>query len=641
MLSKPEQKLQPIDWLRRVIRREAVRGRHAILHGNIRDRFLIGEELMTLQEALHGALTHFGYDLVVDYNVADGLKPHGEAVDDLPKLLENIRNARAAARQRQQPAAANPSESQAAINTLRSVLPSPRAAGVTETLRDIAGLLAQSERTVACVVEAADRLVAGALHTLSEDGQVQLAILEGALEDAAYVTQPEGGIRRNLMILLVEDLSQLAGFLYTRSNPHVVPIAVGLPDTPTRTAVLRRSFSEVSGHLDEHEERAVVELGRMSDGMPLWDVAALSYTARDLQIPLTETNKLLARHRYGDIRNPWVDLMTDPSRVREIRQALGRMVFGQDRAVDAVARVVERSVAGLGFESDPLTKTRRPRGAVLFVGPTGVGKTELAKALAAWLFGTEASLAVFDMSEYQERHAVHRLIGAPPSYVGHEAGGALTNRVRAQPFSVLLFDEIDKAADEVFDVFLQILAEGRLTDGQGQTANFADSVVIFTSNEGARDRPAVQGDDSEARDTLSAHYRDAVKRRFRPEFIGRVGEGNIISFNGLAHEARHSIAEKTLSRLAHNLREVRSLDVHFADSVIQGLVETSRSATDEYGGRAIEDAVGDLVIAPLSTWLISGASDPMTSDHLTFDVDLREPARIDVRWQPDRASSSP
>ena len=231
-------------------------------------------------------------------------------------------------------------------------------------------------------------------------------------------------------------------------------------------------------------------------------------------------------------------------RLMRLEQELHARIVGQDEAVQAVSEAVRRSRAGLG---DP----NRPVGSFLFLGPTGVGKTELARALAEALFGDEDLMVRFDMSEFQERHTVSRLVGAPPGYVGYEEAGQLTEQMRRRPYSVLLFDEIEKAHPDVFNILLQILDDGRLTDAQGRTVDFKHAVVIMTSNIGA-DRIqqfARQGGDF---DELKEELMELLRANFRPEFINRIDE--IIVFRALSEEQLLDITKLLLDRLNRRLR---------------------------------------------------------------------------------------
>ena len=222
---------------------------------------------------------------------------------------------------------------------------------------------------------------------------------------------------------------------------------------------------------------------------------------------------------------------------------IGKRVVGQKEAVDKVVDAILRSRAGL---SDP----NRPYGSFLFLGPTGVGKTELTKALAEFLFDTEDAMIRIDMSEFMEKHSVARLIGAPPGYVGYEEGGYLTEAVRRKPYSVILLDEVEKAHPDVFNILLQALDDGRMTDGQGRTVDFKNTVIIMTSNLGSQEIMNRQGEDPEV---VKEAVMDEVKKHFRPEFINRIDE--IVVFNALDQKAIREIARIQIRKLAKRMEQ--------------------------------------------------------------------------------------
>ena len=261
----------------------------------------------------------------------------------------------------------------------------------------------------------------------------------------------------------------------------------------------------------------------------------------------------------------------EQSKLMNIEDELRKRVVGQDHALGVIARAIRRSRAGL---SDP----RRPMGSFMFLGPTGVGKTEVAKALAEYLFNDDAAMTRIDMSEYMEPHSVSRLIGSPPGYVGYEQGGVLTESVRRRPYQVLLFDEIEKANPDVFNVFLQILDDGRLTDGQGHVVNFTNTIIIMTSN-----LPDM----------------DAVKKNFRPEFVNRIDE--IVFFNPLGKDVMAGIVKIQLRGLERRLNE-RRIELNITDKAIKWLGDNGYDAV--FGARplkrlivsAVEDKIADLIL---------------------------------------------
>jgi ATP-dependent Clp protease ATP-binding subunit ClpB len=275
-------------------------------------------------------------------------------------------------------------------------------------------------------------------------------------------------------------------------------------------------------------------------------------------------------------------------------EELHRRVIGQDEAVTAVAEAVIRARSGL---SDP----NRPIGSFIFLGPTGVGKTELARALAAYLFDDERAMVRIDMSEYGEKHSVARLIGAPPGYVGYEEGGQLTEAVRRRPFSVVLFDEIEKAAPEIFNVFLQILDDGRLTDGQGRTVDFKNTILIMTSNIGSQRILDYHGAGGADYAVMRATLLDELRRHFRPEFLNRVDE--IVVFQALSEEQLSKIVEIQIGRLRQRLTD-RRITLELSESARRHLVKVGYDPV--YGARPLKRAIQKEVETPLGRRILAG-----------------------------------
>lgn len=295
-----------------------------------------------------------------------------------------------------------------------------------------------------------------------------------------------------------------------------------------------------------------------------------------------------------------------------MEEKLHERVIGQDEAVEAVANAVRRSRAGL---SDP----NRPSGSFLFLGPTGVGKTELTKSLANFLFDSEDAIVRIDMSEYMEKHSVSRLVGAPPGYVGYEEGGALTEAVRRKPYSVILFDEVEKAHPDVFNILLQVLDDGRLTDSQGRVVDFKNTVIIMTSNLGSHKIQEMVG---ESYDDIKAEVMDSVGQHFRPEFVNRIDE--IVVFHPLGMSQMAGIADIQLDRLRQRLQE-RELDIELSADAMNKLVAVGYDPV--YGARPLKRAIQQEIENPLSLKLLSGdfvagdiiKVDVGADDKLTFD----------------------
>ena len=273
---------------------------------------------------------------------------------------------------------------------------------------------------------------------------------------------------------------------------------------------------------------------------------------------------------------------------------LHQRVVGQDEAVHAVADAIRRSRAGL---SDP----NRPNGSFLFLGPTGVGKTELCKALAAFLFDSTDAMVRIDMSEYMEKHSVSRLIGAPPGYVGYEEGGALTEAVRRRPYSVILLDEVEKAHPDVFNVLLQVLDDGRLTDGQGRTVNFRNTVIVMTSNLGSHAIQDLSGDSEEEYTQMKASVMGVVQAHFRPEFINRLDE--IVVFRSLDKSQIRQIAGIQIEHVAQRLAE-RQLKLEVSESALDLLGDIGFDPV--YGARPLKRAIQQQLENPLARKLLAG-----------------------------------
>jgi ATP-dependent Clp protease ATP-binding subunit ClpB len=289
-----------------------------------------------------------------------------------------------------------------------------------------------------------------------------------------------------------------------------------------------------------------------------------------------------------------VDKMLEGEKAKLLRMEdeLAKRVVGQREAVAAVSTAVRRARAGL---QDP----NRPIGSFLFLGPTGVGKTELTKALAAYLFDDETAMVRMDMSEYMEKHSVARLIGAPPGYVGYDEGGALTEAVRRRPYQVILFDEIEKAHPDVFNVLLQVLDDGRLTDGQGRTVDFRNTLIVMTSNLGAEYLVAQpEGEDTEAvRDEVMA----VVRAAFRPEFLNRIDE--VLLFHRLRREQMAAIVDIQIARLQRLLEE-RKITLDLDAAARTWLAE--KGYDPAYGARPLKRVIQKTVQDPLAEAILAG-----------------------------------
>ncbi|MEP0002214.1 ATP-dependent chaperone ClpB [Marinobacter sp.] len=353
--------------------------------------------------------------------------------------------------------------------------------------------------------------------------------------------------------------------------------------------------------IDLENARRAGDLGRMSE-LQYGQIPELERQL-DMASQAEMMEMKLLRNRVTDeeiaeVVSKWtgipVSKMLEGERDKLMRmeEALHGRVIGQDEAVEAVSNAVRRSRAGL---SDP----HRPNGSFLFLGPTGVGKTELCKALASFLFDTEEAMVRIDMSEFMEKHSVARLIGAPPGYVGYEEGGYLTEAVRRRPYSVLLLDEVEKAHPDVFNILLQVLEDGRLTDGQGRTVDFRNTVIVMTSNLGSDIIQQKAGEENY--EAMKKDVMDVVGTHFRPEFINRVDE--VVVFHPLAESQIQGIARIQINALGKRLKE-QDMSLLLDDAAMELLAEVGYDPV--YGARPLKRAIQRMIENPLAQRLLQG-----------------------------------
>ena len=400
-----------------------------------------------------------------------------------------------------------------------------------------------------------------------------------------------------------------------------------LDDLEAQLAELEKEFSDLeeiwkaekaamqgTTHLKEELERARLEfetahrandLARMSE-LQYGRIPELEKQLEDaLQDEDQETTLLrnkVTEEEVAEIVSKWTGIPVskmlegEKEKLLQMESVMQKRVVGQDEAVTAVANAIRRSRAGL---SDP----KRPIGSFLFLGPTGVGKTELTKALADYLFDTEDAMVRLDMSEFMEKHSVARLIGAPPGYVGYEEGGYLTEAVRRRPYSVILLDEIEKAHPDVFNVLLQVLDDGRLTDGQGRTVDFRNTVIIMTSNLGSQMILEMSGEENY--DAMKSAIMEVVGNHFRPEFINRVDD--VVVFHPLGRDHIRKIVDIQLSYLHERLAE-RDLRIHLSDEALDKLADAGFDPV--YGARPLKRAIQQQIENPLANDILAGKFKP-------------------------------
>ena len=384
-----------------------------------------------------------------------------------------------------------------------------------------------------------------------------------------------------------------------------------------------------TAHIKEDLERAKIEFDTAHRANDLARMSELQYgripelekqLAQAMQAETAETTLLrnnVTEDEVAEIVSMWTGIPVskmlegEKEKLLQMESVVQQRVVGQDEAVTVVANAIRRSRAGL---SDP----RRPIGSFLFLGPTGVGKTELSKALADFLFDTDEAMVRLDMSEFMEKHSVARLIGAPPGYVGYEEGGYLTEAVRRRPYSVILLDEIEKAHPDVFNVLLQVLDDGRLTDGQGRTVDFRNSVIVMTSNLGSQLIQEMAGEENY--EAMKSSVMEVVGGHFRPEFINRIDD--VVVFHPLGREHIRKIVDIQLGYLHARLAE-REISIHLSDDARDKLAAAGFDPV--YGARPLKRAIQQQVENPLAQEILQGKFKPgdvievgVTDDKMDF-----------------------
>ena len=442
----------------------------------------------------------------------------------------------------------------------------------------------------------------------------------------------ENGVLKNIVVMIVNKVNDIPAWFYL-DNPNVKTITIGTPSKEEREALIKGEnfasffsadiydedivyYNEHPDELDKVQDKFV----GLTEGFSFTEINGLRRLCKNEKTHIRNMSSVVDLYRYGIKENPWDTL--DPNEIKTALDDFRQRVKGQDFALVKTLDVVKRAVTGMaGLQSSSHAK---PKGILFFAGPTGTGKTETAKTLAEKLFGDESCCIRFDMSEYSQSHSDQKLLGAPPGYVGYEAGGQLTNAIKENPFSILLFDEIEKAHPSIFDKFLQILEDGRMTDGQGNTVYFSECIIIFTSNLGIFTRNAYG--EREPNVTIDMKYEEVQKRvrqaiedyfkleLGRPEILNRIGE-NIVVFDFIRPEVAKEILKAQVNKIIKNLMTEKRIELTLSD-IAMGKLEERALGNLANGGRGIGNIVESLLINPFSRYL--------------FDEDIQGNVRITI-----------
>lgn len=582
------------NWVRDIERLLPIRSQF-ILTGNVRDVFLTpspaGTYLVPLISSLWAKLEQEGFQFLVVYDRIDGIRVVPRTVDAQERAAQLL-----GLKLQDGVAPAN-------LDTLEAVV--RRAV----TLRDV---------RVAIVIDYASRITGTPQSPESPEYK-----FFSAMEKLSQVANPvmprmdqlsHSRPMYNAVFWLLNRGQDIPSW-FSLDSERIASVGVVRPEYEARlsaAAVLAPQFQRRGDVAEVALSDFAATFAGGTDGMSLQAMVDIALLARTQKMGVGEVDDAVRCFKVGAAENPWRKEYLK-EKIRKAAERIELRVKGQHQASIKTLDILMRSVMGLTGAHAKLG-SGRPRGVLFFAGPTGVGKTELAKTLTEILFGDEKAYIRFDMSEFAEEHAGARLLGAPPGYVGYEAGGELTNAVKQRPFSVLLFDEIEKAHPRLLDKFLQILEDGRLTDGRGDTVYFSESVIVFTSNLGI----FVENETGERvqnvrpedpYDLVESKVRTAIENHFkfqlsRPEILNRIGD-NIVVFNFITHEAAKQVLNGMIANVVARVKNEHKLDLTISPNAHE-CIESWCLADLSNGGRGIGNRLESILVNPLARALFHG-----------------------------------
>ena len=601
-----------------------------VLTGNVNDQYPIINEkeqriqgFCSLDVYLARTSQSFGYQGVVCYNPVEGfhhihgLQLKGNVISEIERIVLEVRNE-------------NGNQQNNTLNLTRRLNAQGDISLIPDSFQDAAHiiylLLSRCSFSVSVIISFSSRMMARP-DDLDTDERMTFMYLQNGATNArknragdCSNSDASKPIIQNQLFLIADKLNDLPAW-YSLTHPALKNINIPKPDYRMRSQIIISYAANFPGYSNATQDDQKIfndTFVGSSEGFSTQDIARVFQIARMNNQDIHSIDKAIMLYKHGVQDNPWLKL--DVKRLSEAEDFVKRRVLGQDPVVKSAVDIVKRAAMGMsGLQHSG--SSSKPRGILFFAGPTGTGKTELAKALTELVFLDERNMIRFDMSEYRQEQSDQRLLGAPPGYVGYEAGGQLTNAMREHPFSVLLFDEIEKAHPSIMDKFLQILEDGRITDGRGETVYFQDCLIVFTSNLGitmpSPENPSVRiqnvsYENDKDYETVREKVLAGVKHFFndelgRPELLNRIGN-NILVFDFIRENSIEPILKKQIRNIANNLWIEKHIRLTVSENAVNDLKEFAKGDLPKgQGGRGIGNMVEEMLINPLARYMFDNA----------------------------------
>ncbi len=562
-------------------------------------------------------LKNEGYEIITYFDVIDGIEVESPVDEDLDRenivkfLVEHVPGA-------------------------KSLLESKKISNIEKKISDALSffrlLVSNNKMLSAGIINYSSRFSSDPNNLAEDERLIFLKLLKSA-QDARLFPEKKG--QRNILIFICDKLNDIPSWILLE-NPLTRGIEIKKPNKTERNRFMEvqmHRFYQKGEHVNEKELTGI--FADLTEGFANQELENLISISNQEKIHVNNIQQVIDLFKYGTRENFWEDL--EKEKIENAETELQKRVMGQEVAIQKSVEIIRRAKLGLHSIDMKRNKTR-PKGVMFFAGPTGVGKTELAKSMASLIFNDEDAILRFDMSEYNESNSDTKLIGSPPGYVGYEEGGQLTSQVSARPFSIVLFDEIEKAHPVIFDKFLQILDDGRLTDGKGETVYFSESLIIFTSNLG------VYTEDEYGQRVLNINYEDSNEvtgrnilqeiRNFfntklnRPEILNRFGD-NFVVFDFIRPPVDKMILEKSLKTIQQNLKKQKNCNFHFDEAFLESF--RSRYIADNLinGGRGINNRVETHIKNGIANFMYS----EQKTEHLNFRIYIDETDNNKVKFE--------